>query len=117
MEPLDELKTPSITEKEPMFQFKNLFKPTSKNAVILGTMMKLISVGIVTASTSLLLSDAKTAMWIIFAAVIFGALGEGLIMFTKEASISSLFRAAEDIKLNPQQTLDDLNNVNPQQLN
>lgn len=107
---IDNLNTPSITKEAPiLFSFKNVFKPTSKNAVILGMTMKVIGIGVVTLSTIVLplaaLTTTATLIIIKYGilmnvfGIILGGLGEAIILFTKEEPISSLIRAAEDIKI------------------
>lgn len=100
---------PSITKESPvLFSFKNIFKPSSKASIILGMSLKVIGIGIVTLSTIVLpmasLVTASTLLIIKYGilmnifGIILGAVGEAIILFTKEEPLSALLRAAEDIK-------------------
>lgn len=92
MEPtLDDLKTPSVTEKEPLFSFQNFFRPTSKNVTIWATTIKGICVAI---GISAFATESK---WIFLGATIVGGLAEAFIYFTKEEPVSTITRAVEDI--------------------
>ena len=111
---VDDLKTPSITQETPkLFSLKNIFKPTSKNMIILGMSLKIMGVGIVTLSTAVIpmaaLITTSTIIIIKYGiimnvfGILAGGLGEALILFTKEEPLSSLVRAAEDIQLTKQE--------------
>jgi len=113
---IDNLNTPSITKETPtLFSLKNIFKPSSKSVIILGMTMKIIGVGIVTLSTIILpmaaLVTTSTLLIIKYGiimnifGIILGGLGEAIILFTKEEPLSSLIRAAEDIKVTKQEDI------------
>jgi hypothetical protein len=126
---------PSIPETQPELSVSNIFKPTPKVRVIQGMSMKIISIGLVALGGTLLamvtvVPDLQHTL--LFSGIILnivgligGAIGESIILFTKEEPVSSLFRAAEEIKLNPQQiTIESANseptnecNPNPEQPN
>lgn len=95
---MSDLSLVSATQTEPMFKLSNVFKPSSRNMIILGTMIKLIAAGIVTTSAALFTSDVPLAIKITVGAVIFGAMGEALILFSKEEPVATLLKASEDIK-------------------
>ena len=52
--PIDDLKTPSITEINPTYSIHNIFKPTPKSKIIIGMMFKIVSIGLMALGSTLL---------------------------------------------------------------
>jgi xanthosine utilization system XapX-like protein len=105
---LDDLKTPSVPEENPLFSLKNVFKPTPKTVTIVGTVIKLIAANAVLAILPLFTTNPHLATGLTVGAVVVGGLfGELPILLTKEQPLSAFYRAAEDIKLASQQTVED----------
>lgn len=124
---------PSIPETNPDLALSNVFKPTPKKRIILGMIMKIVGIGFVTLGGTLLamvalISDMSKTLLVLgillnISGLLGGAIGEAIILFSEEKPVSSLFRAAEQIQLNPTQitiSSDSQPNeclTNPQQLN
>lgn len=99
----------SEIKEEPLFSFKNFFRPTSHNVAIWCNAIKAACITLITFSTTLLVTNPYSAITMILIAVIIGGVAESLILFTKEKPMASLVQALEDVK---EEKIEELENKN-----
>lgn len=92
------MKIESEVKEEPLFSFKNAFKPTTKNIQIVslavrGTCVTLLANAVLIATTNF-----QLACIVGLIAIIGGFLAELFLLLTREKPIDSLVEAALDVK-------------------
>ena len=82
----------SELKEEPLFSFRNFFRPTSKNVLTWSTIVKGLAV------TGAATSFATANTFIFIACIVIGGLADALIMFTGEKPIDTAVQAVENIQ-------------------
>ena len=94
-----------MEKKEPMFQFSNFFKPTTKNVTLLGLAMRASAISILASSFS------SQSIKVFAVGLIIGFVGEFIVLLSKEDPIETIVKAAEDIQQTTIQETQPVENV------
>jgi len=87
----------SDVQEDPLFSFKNFVRPTSKNVLIWGTVVKTACITLIGFSLSILATSTSLAIALGVIAILIGGLAESIILFTREKPVDTLVQAVEDV--------------------
>ena len=82
----------SEIKEEPLFSFRNFFRPTSRNVLSWSTIIKGLCI------TGMATAFASANGWVFGACLVLGGLADAFIYFTGEKPVSTLYQAVENIE-------------------
>ena len=88
----------SDVKVDPLFSFKNFFKPTTKNVLLWGTGIKAACATLIGFATTVVSSNVPIGVLLIVVGLLLGFLADTFIALTREKPTDTLIQAVVDVK-------------------